>query len=150
VGDGSLVVEIEVDTREEVEGWQEEVEHNRGPVATDYKLHTDKKTWEEAEAACQTAGGHLASVLPASLTGRTTTTTTTTTTTGGHLEQEVLAGGAGGRSWWEEVVWQGDIWVGGKLGQDGVWRWTDGTLVGEVEWGGGGSSPLCFDLFVCL
>jgi hypothetical protein len=38
--------------------------------------------------------------------------------------------------------------VGGRQGDDGVWRWTDGTLVGEVAWrNDAGSSPLCFNLF---
>ena len=53
VGTGSLVVKLEVDTREEP-GWVEEV--------TSYILHTTEKTWFEAETYCQKEGGHLASV----------------------------------------------------------------------------------------
>ena len=42
MGNGSLVIQLEVDTREE-EGWMEEVRINRaGPVQ--YKIFTEKKT----------------------------------------------------------------------------------------------------------
>ena len=53
VGTGSLVIKLEVDTREEP-GWVEDV--------TSYILHTTEKTWFEAETYCQKEGGHLASV----------------------------------------------------------------------------------------
>ena len=56
---GSLVVQLEVDTREE-EGWQEEVRYWEGPK---YKLYTEWKTWPDAEATCLEEGGHLASAL---------------------------------------------------------------------------------------
>ena len=59
IGGGTLVIQLEVDTREE-EGWQEEVSYWEG---SKYKLYTDGKSWTEAEATCQGEGGHLASVL---------------------------------------------------------------------------------------
>ena len=49
MGDGKLVVELEVDVREE-EGWVEEVRYIKGPR---YKLYNDsEKTWNEAEEHC--------------------------------------------------------------------------------------------------
>jgi hypothetical protein len=61
VGSGSLVIEVEVDTREE-EGWHEEVQL-KGELNKRYKLYTENKTWSDAAAHCQGEGGHLASVL---------------------------------------------------------------------------------------
>ena len=49
VGSGSLVIEFEVDIEEE-EGWVEEVGYSEG---TRYKAFYERKTWEEAEAHCQ-------------------------------------------------------------------------------------------------
>ena len=59
VNGGSLMVQLEVDTREE-EGWQEVVSYWEGPK---YKLYKEEKTWSNAEAHCQADGGHLASVI---------------------------------------------------------------------------------------
>ena len=59
IGRGSLVIQLDVDTREE-EGWQEEVAYWEGPQ---YKLFTEKKSWSDAEAHCQEEGGHLASAV---------------------------------------------------------------------------------------
>ena len=56
VGEGSLVIDLEVDAREE-EGWQEEVVYREGSKFT---LYNEKKFWAYAEAHCK---GHLASVL---------------------------------------------------------------------------------------
>ena len=50
---GSLVIDLEVATREET-GWVEEV--------TVFTLHTTQMNWSEAESVCQREGGHLASV----------------------------------------------------------------------------------------
>ena len=61
VGKGSLVIQVEVNTREEG-GWQEEVKTSRGGEKT-YMAYTYKKTWSDAEAFCQTEEGHLASIL---------------------------------------------------------------------------------------
>ena len=59
VGSGYLKIELEVDIRQE-NGWIEEVQYSEG---TPYKAFSEEKTWEEAEAHCQSRGGHLASVL---------------------------------------------------------------------------------------
>ena len=59
IGLGSLVIQMEVDTREK-EGWQEKVSYWQG---SKYKLYRESKTWPDAEATCQEEGGHLASVL---------------------------------------------------------------------------------------
>ena len=64
VGDGKLVVELEVDTRVE-EGWMEEVRYIKGPKYKSYKDTETPKTWREAEEHCQRQGSHLASVLTA-------------------------------------------------------------------------------------
>ena len=55
VGDDSLFIELEVDTREE-QGWIEEV------TMITYTLHTSQKQWLEAEETCHSEGGHLVSV----------------------------------------------------------------------------------------
>ena len=55
VGSGSLIIDLDVDTREE-SGWVEEVTL---PSST---LHTTLKTWSEADLACKREGRHLASV----------------------------------------------------------------------------------------
>ena len=68
VGCGSLVVQLEVDTREK-EGWQEEeVMYSSNSVYREdkiheYKLYREKNAWADAEAHCKGQGGHLASVL---------------------------------------------------------------------------------------
>ena len=59
VGNGSLIVEIEVDTRQ-VDGWVEKVEYSEGRK---FFLVRETKEWAEAEAHCQSRGAHLASVL---------------------------------------------------------------------------------------
>ena len=58
VGGGSLFIDLNVDTRDEV-SWGEEV--RRGPMPN-FTLHSTKKNWTEAESFCQKEGGHLASV----------------------------------------------------------------------------------------
>ena len=55
VGSGSLIIDLDVDTREE-SGWVEEVTL---PSST---LHKTLKTWSEADLACKREGRHLASV----------------------------------------------------------------------------------------
>ena len=58
VGNGSLVIWLEVDTREQ-EGWHENFTY-RG---SNYYLYKEPKSWAAAEAHCQGEGGHLASIL---------------------------------------------------------------------------------------
>ena len=55
---GSLVVKLDVDTREE-EDWSESVKYRVGPK---YKYYDVPMAWEDAEAHCVELGGHLASV----------------------------------------------------------------------------------------
>ena len=59
IGSGSLLIELEIDTREE-KGWIEQIGNTAIPY--NYTLHKTEKTWTEAEAECQKEGGHLASV----------------------------------------------------------------------------------------
>ena len=68
VGSGSLVIELEMDTRTERE-WTEQVSYKVGNESNPgitwkhfYTLHTIPMSWKEAEAECQREGGHLASV----------------------------------------------------------------------------------------
>ena len=69
VGRGSLVIELDIDIREE-EGWIEQLiykEIKEGKPATpsiiDYTLmNITEKSWPDAEEECQREGGHLASV----------------------------------------------------------------------------------------
>ena len=58
VGSGLLRIELEVDVRKE-KGWVEEVKYSEG---TPFEAFQERKTWEEAEAQCQSYSGHLASV----------------------------------------------------------------------------------------
>ena len=58
VGSGSLVILLEVGTRQE-EGWREEVRYPEGQ----YKLYNNKITWKTAEDHCRASeGGYLASI----------------------------------------------------------------------------------------
>ena len=57
VDNGSLIIELDVDTKEE-QGRFEEVN-----LFFNFTLHTTEQNWTEAESICQTQGGHLASVL---------------------------------------------------------------------------------------
>ena len=53
IGGGSLIIELEVDVREE-KGWTEDVRM--------FTFHVNSKSWLEAELECQREGGHLVSV----------------------------------------------------------------------------------------
>ena len=62
VGNGSLTVELEVDLREEEgDGWVESIKYDFAGH-TRYRLFNETKSWNDAEVACQSNGGHLASV----------------------------------------------------------------------------------------
>ena len=115
IGSGSLVIQLEVDTREE-EGWQEEVSYWEG---SKYKLYTERKTWEDAEATCQRNGGHLASVL-----------------SDGEQEEVRAAMGAMGAMGSMGAMGEGGwLWVGATDSEEeGVWRWADGSLWGYHNW----------------
>ena len=58
LGEGSLVIDLEVDTRVE-EGWQETVEIREGPRYTE---EIPQENWKFVEQHCVELGGHLASV----------------------------------------------------------------------------------------
>ena len=64
IGSGTLIIELEVDTRQGEEGWREEVEYKEG---SRFKLFGDEegfaKSWIDADAHCKTRGGQLASLL---------------------------------------------------------------------------------------
>ena len=69
VGSGFLMVQLDVDTRQEG-GWHEEVTYSdSGPLiyredqTYRHRLYRESKSWTEAEAHCQAQGGHLASIL---------------------------------------------------------------------------------------
>ena len=101
VGDGKLVIELEVDIRGE-EGWLEEVEYSEG---SRYKMwgryggSSDWKTWEDAEAHCVDHGGQLTSI---------------------RSEGELS----------EVIAEAGDlpVWIGGADEEaEGRWSWIDGS-----------------------
>ena len=96
VGDGSLVINLEVETRKD-EGLMEEVVYQEGSKFT---LIREKKTWENAEAHCQSKGGHLASIL------------------NDEEQLEVMAIASA-------VTY---AWIGATdQEEEGVWKWTDGS-----------------------
>ena len=110
VGSGSLVIQLEVDTREE-EGWQEYVSYLEGPRLT---LSGDSygmdKSWEESEDSCQEKGSHLASI---------------------HSEweqQEVV----------KLARFKQNVWVGGfNQANERVFLWSDGLPMQYSNWGNG-------------
>ena len=118
VGDGSLVIQLELDTGDE-EGWQGQVQYG-----SRYKLYKKKKTWTEAEAHCQEEGGHLASV----------------TTQEQWQQVKTLAGGKtfvniGGSDQKDEGVWR---WSDGSPWGFTQWRAARGSR---------GDSKNCLQLF---
>ena len=106
VRSGSLIIELEVDIRED-QGWVEEVFHlesKNGVAAFQdkvYKHYTTSKNWTEAEAECKKDGGHLASVTNQEI-------------------YEVVTRVAGGEY----------VWIGGWKGF-GEWSWTDNSSWGD-------------------
>ena len=112
VGDGRLVVELEVDTREE-EGWLEWVEFIEEPKYTLYKDDTLKMNWTESEKHCgrEVEGGHLASIL-------------------NSLESEEAVEVMEGKA----SPW-GSTWIGANhLEQKKVWSWSDGSPWEYTNW----------------
>ena len=59
IGNGSLVVEIEVDIRQD-DGWVKTLEFSQGDK---FYLVEEVKEWAEAEEHCKSQGAQLASVL---------------------------------------------------------------------------------------
>ena len=101
VGLGTLVINLEYETKK-VEGWQEEVKYSEGPT---YKVYTESKTWEDAEATCQSDGGHLASV---------------------HSEREQLQLTA--------QYGKLSFWIGGRRpAWSWAWSWSDGSPWGYTR-----------------
>ena len=125
VGSGSLVIQLEVDTREE-EGWREEVQYRDGGPKK-YTLHKEIKTWYEAESQCQSEGGHLASIVTK------------------EEWQQVMTVAAG----------EYKVWLGGTEEQEeGRWRWADGSQwryqmekVKRTAWAGTDNDCLQMNLF---
>ena len=130
VGRQSLVVELEVNTRKG-DGLQEKVEYiiytpqeeeeddtveyntngdniiHRRQNTLEYKQYLEYKTWPEAEAHCQSEGGHLASVT--------------------SQEEQEVAKAAGWSGWLG----------GSNQETEGRWTWTDGTTWSFENWDGG-------------
>ena len=116
VGSGLLVIELEVDTREERE-WTEQVSYRVGNASEPgitwqhfYTLHTMPLTWTEAEAECQRRGGHLASM------------------TSEEEDTEMFRIIAS-----DEFFHSDEFWLGGrkKLGE---WSWSDNSTWGYNKW----------------
>ena len=104
LGTGSLVVQLEVATRQE-ESWKEYVAYKEG---SKYKLYRGSATWYQAEAHCQSEGGHLASVL----------------SEGENLEVMTLVSGL-----------EYGAWIGGKYRKEKkVWLWSNGSEVTYTGW----------------
>ena len=110
VNSGSVLIELEVDTRVE-EGWAEQVfykELKEGEVTFQeriFTLHKTGKNWIEAEAECQREGGHLASVTSEEVNG----------------ELARLAGDY-------------KVWLGARR-EAGKWSWSDNSTWGRyTKW----------------
>ena len=123
VGDGKLVIELEVDTRE-AEDWIEDVKYELGKrqLKEKYQLFIEEKTWQEAETFCQSLGGHLASILS-------------------RNENQVING----------IASFSDVWLGGKKdGNEALWSWSDGSTWSFEKWargfGGKGGDANCVRL----
>ena len=117
VGGGSLIIDVEVDIRDE-EGWVEDI------TSFTFSLHATKKTWEEAERDCQREGGHLASVTS-------------------DEENEMVSNLVADKKVWLGGSWQGALGspqLGGSPQWGGVtpvgWAWSDNSTWGYTNWGG--------------
>ena len=137
VGSGSLVVQLEVDTREN-EGWQEEVvmytsnSVNRQDMIFDYKLYKEAMTWADADAHCKDQGGNLASVHSEEEQQKLTSTT------GVMLEglSRRKRGGGGGLKVRQakEKKYPKGVWIGGSHREEGDWSWSDGSTWKYANW----------------
>ena len=97
-----------VNSGREEGGWQEQLRYVDNYA---YKLHTEERTWTEAEAECQKEGGHLASVASKEV----------------NEELHRLAG-----------TYRNSVLLGGKQ-KSGVWSWSDNSSWGYTNWGYNGS-----------
>ena len=110
VGSGSLVIQLDVDTREK-EGWQEEVTFRK--TSWGFKLHRERKSWADAETHCRGEGGHLASIVS-------------------EEDARLVMALA-------EEAEEGLIWLGGTdQEQEGDWLWRDGSRWNYEQWQEGG------------
>ena len=94
IGNGSLVIELEIDTRVE-DGLDEWVGYKEG---SKYKYHKEKMTQYDAESRCLADGGHLASVLS-------------------DWESSDMS------KFWSAQISLGQPWLGGMMSDEGVWKW---------------------------
>ncbi|KAH7719132.1 Nattectin [Aphelenchoides avenae] len=69
------------------------------------------KNWQDAEADCVSAGGHVASIPDASEEG--------------YFWRNLLA------------EWRPHIWLGGRQQSNGKWTWSDGSSFNYTEWAPG-------------
>ena len=100
VGGGSLIIDLEIDTREET-WWVEEVS-----LMPYFTLHTAQKYWSEAESHCQGEGGHLASVTSGEVAQAVMDVA-------GNKYNEVWLGGRrvlGEWTWSDNSIWSYDSW----------------------------------------
>ena len=108
IGSGTLIIELEVDTREEKD-WIEDV------LIVNYTLHRTEKTWTEAEAECQREGGNLVSVI--------SETVNEFIQSMAHYYESVWLGGRkelGEWSWADNSTWGFSDWKDGQSnGEDG-------------------------------
>ena len=105
VDDGSLIIELELDTRRH-NGWQEEVTYWKGEKWFEFS-EDDYRSWFDAEQHCKSKGGHLAS-------GNS------------YAGRSEMAKSSEGLM---------PIWIGGKEGPGNeTWTWIDGTPMIVSEW----------------
>ncbi|KAH7695032.1 Nattectin [Aphelenchoides avenae] len=75
------------------------------------KVGFGQKNWQDAEADCVSAGGHLASIPDESEEA--------------YFWRYLLA------------AWRDKIWLGGRQQSDGKWTWSDGSSFNYTEWAPG-------------
>ena len=111
VGEGSLVIELEVDTRME-EGWKETVEFTEGPR---YMQTPKERHWKTAEDHCRKWDGHLVSVHSEwehqEINRIRPKTKDLYIWLGGTNQEDPKQWDCGGQCW----------------GTAGAWQWTDGS-----------------------
>ena len=128
VGNGSLIIELDMDIREK-EGWQEQLRYGgNGPrqdyfwsdLGFAYKVHEEKLPWPEAEAECQKEGGHLPSV------------------TSEEKDKELKQVGS------TIPGYGASFWLGGKQ-ESGVLSWSDNSTWGFTNWR---KAPKSYDFYL--